>query len=78
MAFTVDVDFPWNQGLREVLLMVRKHKGKIIDFDPTGPGGGNPNLLLSFADEQQAMGFLIEHSPPGEDQDFLRSRLEAV
>lgn len=46
--FKVDVDFAWEEKIQDVLKAIRKHRGKIVDFDPEGPGGGNPNILLGF------------------------------
>jgi hypothetical protein len=73
----VDVDFAWNEHLQDVLLSIRKHRGKIVDFDPTGPGGGNPNLLLQFSDTQKAHQFLTERYPEDSDE-FNRSRIHEM
>jgi hypothetical protein len=70
----VDVDFAYNELLQEVLKTIRANKGRIIDFDPTGPGGGNPNILLSFPSEKEAMAFLITRYPDDEES-FHRSRV---
>jgi hypothetical protein len=72
-----DCDFAWDEPIQEVLLAIRKHKGKILDFDPTGPGGGNPNVLLQFPTEEEAMAFLTERYPDDEEE-FSRSRLQLV
>jgi hypothetical protein len=73
----VSVDFGWNEHLQEVLLAIRKHDGKILDFDPTGPGGGNPNILLQFPDQEKALLFLNARYPD-DGSEFNLSRLEAV
>lgn len=73
----VDVDFAYNEQLQDVLKSIRRHSGKIIDFDPTGPGGGNPNLLLQFPSKENGMAFLAERYPDDEEE-FSRSRLEVV
>jgi hypothetical protein len=73
----LDFDFDFNDTLQSVLLRLRKHKAKIVAFDPQGPGGGNPNLLLEFANEQDALAFFRQHSP-GETEEFMRSRFETV
>ena len=39
---TVGVDFAYNETIRDVLRAIRAHEGKIVDFDPDGPAGGNP------------------------------------
>jgi hypothetical protein len=73
----VDVDFAWNETIQDVLTSIRKHRGKIVDFDPQGPGGGNPNILLQFAGEAEALAFLNERYPD-DGEEFNRSRLHAV
>jgi hypothetical protein len=73
----VDVDFADNEQLQGVLLSIRKHRGKILDFDPTGPGGGNPNILLQFPDKQQGLAFLNERYPD-DGEEFNPSRLEVA
>ncbi|WP_425905746.1 hypothetical protein [Nitrobacter sp. TKz-YC02] len=70
----VDVDFAWNETIQDVLRGIRKHGGKIVDFEPTGPGGGNPNILLGFDTESAALGFLAERYPD-ETEEFNASRL---
>ena len=45
---TVGVDFAYNETIRDVLRAIRAHEGKIVDFDPDGPAGGNPVVLLGF------------------------------
>jgi hypothetical protein len=69
----LNIDFAWNEHLQEVLLSIRKHRGKILDFDPTGPGGGNPNILLSFENREHALQFLRERYPD-DSEAFNRSR----
>jgi hypothetical protein len=69
------VDFAYSDTIKNVLVMIRKHRGRILDFDPDGPGGGNPNILLSFESKEQALRFLQEHSP-GESDEFNLSRLQ--
>jgi len=71
----VDVDFAWNEHLQEVLQSIRKHGGKILDFVPVGPGGGNPNVLLQFPNEQSGLAFLVERYPD-DGREFNLSRLE--
>jgi hypothetical protein len=73
----LDVDFAYSDTIQQVLRFIRKHCGKIVDFNPDGPGGGNPNVLLSFDSQEQAMAFLREHSPDETDE-FNQSRLETV
>lgn len=71
----LNVDFAYSDRIQKVLLFIRKHRGRILDFDPEGPAGGNPNLLLSFESKEQALRFLQEHSP-GESDEFNLSRLQ--
>jgi hypothetical protein len=73
----VGVDFAWNEHIQEVLLAIRKHRGKILDFDPMGPAGGNPNVILQFPDEESGLSFLNSRYPD-DDAEFNMSRLEAV
>jgi len=54
-----------------------RHKGKFLDFDPSGPGGGNPNVSLQFPSEKGAMEFLTERYPD-DSEEFSRSRLEEM
>lgn len=68
---------PFRDLVQQVLLLIRKHRGKIFDFDPEGPAGGNPNILLGFETKEQALGFLREHSP-GDTDAFSLSRLETA
>lgn len=70
----VDVDFAWNETIQDVLKAIRKHCGKIVDFDPMGPGGGNPNILLGFEDKTAALEFLADRYPD-ETEEFNSSRL---
>jgi hypothetical protein len=72
--FRLDVDFAFSDTVQQVLGLIRKHRGKIVYFDPTGPGGGNPNILLSFDTQEEALAFLREHSPDDTDT-FLLSRI---
>lgn len=74
---TVGVDFAWNERLQEVLVSIRGYGGKILDFDPTGPGGGNPNLLLQFPDKEKGLAFLIDRYPD-DGHEFNQSRLKAA
>ena len=73
----VDVDFAYNEQVQSVLLSIRKHRGKILDFDPTGPGGGNPNILLQFPDKEHGLAFLNERYPD-DGEGFNESRLEPL
>ena len=73
----LNVDFAFSDTIQQVLRLIRNHRGKIVDFVPDGPGGGNPNVLLSFESQEQAMAFLREHSPD-ETHEFNQSRLETV
>jgi hypothetical protein len=68
-------DFAYSDTIKKVLLFIRKHRGRILDFNPEGPGGGNPNILLSFESKEQALRFLQEHSP-GDSDEFNLSRIE--
>lgn len=72
----VDVDFAYNETIQDVLRSIRKHKGKIVDFDPNGPGGGNPNILLGFDTKQEALAFLNERYPD-DSEEFNQSRIDA-
>ena len=74
---TVNVDFAWNEHLQEVLASIRKHDGKIVDFDPNGPGGGNPSVLLHFSEKDKALAFLDERYPE-DGQEFNLSRLRVA
>lgn len=73
----VGIDYAWNEHIQDVLLAIRKHHGKILDFDPTGPGGGNPNIRLQFPDKDKALLFLNERYPD-DGAEFNLSRLEIV
>ena len=65
---------PTTRTIRDVLRAIRTHKGKIIDFDPDGPAGGNPNVLLGFETKDAALCFLEERYPDDDDE-FNLSRI---
>jgi hypothetical protein len=71
----VGVDFAWNEHLQEALLAIREHHGTILDFEPTGPGGGNPHILLQFPDQEKALLFLNARYPD-DGTELNLSRLE--
>jgi hypothetical protein len=75
MRYVLNTDVPYCVPVREVLRMIRKHKGKIEDFDPDGPGGGNPNIRLSFPSREDGMSFLRGHYPQDDDR-FLQTMIE--
>ena len=75
--FQVDVDFASTDTVQHVLRLIRKHQGRIIDFDPEGPAGGNPNILLSFKTHERAFAFLREHSRD-DSITFHMSRIEQI
>jgi hypothetical protein len=72
---TVDVGFAYHETIQDVLRVIRKHKGKIVDFDPDGPAGGNPNVLLGFETKDAALRFHKERYPD-DDHEFNPSRIE--
>lgn len=59
----VETDFAYNDPLQVVLKRIRNFDGLIRDFDPEGPGGGNPCLVLSFHTKEDAEAFAKDHSP---------------
>lgn len=78
MNFRVDVTFCWDQPIQAALKIIRSHRGKIIDFVPSGPSGGNPLLLLEFSRRSDALALVEEMSPAGEDPKFMDGRIEVV
>ena len=60
---TVGVDFAYTETIRDVLRAIRAHEGKIVDFDPDGPAGGNPVVLLGF-DNEGRRAALPQGAPP--------------
>lgn len=73
----VEVDFAWNETIQDVLKGIRKHRGKIVNFEPTGPGGGNPSILLGFETEADTLKFLAERYPD-DTEEFNLSRLRGA
>lgn len=71
---TVNVDFAWNEYLQDVLVSIHKHQGEILSFNPTGLGGGNPNLILQFPDKGKGLAFLNERYPD-DKHELNQSRL---
>jgi len=72
----IDLDFDYSEGLQKALERIARHKGTILSFLPTGPGGGNPLLTLGFPNKDAAMGFIREHDP--DEADLHATRLEVV
>jgi hypothetical protein len=68
---TVGVDFAYNETIRDVLRAIRAHEGKIVDFDPDGPAGGNPVVLLGFDTRDDALRF---HPEDGDEFNLSRIR----
>lgn len=77
MPVRVDCDYTYDESIQNVLISLHRHAGKIVAFDPTGPGGGNPNLLLDFPSRAKAMAYFVERYPD-ECREFLASRLQFV
>lgn len=78
MAYRTEHDFAYCEPLRDALMRIRKHKGRIIDFDPNGPGSGNPLILLEFHRHSDALAFLTEMEPAGVDKEFLKTLISKV
>jgi hypothetical protein len=73
-AVSVGVDFACDETVQQVLSAIRKFRGRIVNFNPNGPAGGNPNIVLSFKTEKLALRFLRERYPD-DDEAFLLSRI---
>ena len=71
---TVGVDFAYNETIRDVLRAIRAHEGKIVDFDPDGPAGGNPVVLLGFDTRDDALR-LLKGRYPDDGDEFNLSRI---
>lgn len=61
MAYRIEFDFAASTTLQEFLTHVVD--AKIIDFQPIGPGGGNPRVLLQFAHKEALRVFIMVHDP---------------
>lgn len=59
--------FLYSQPIKEVLTQVREAGGRIVDFDPDGPSGGNPELLLEF--DKRYPAFVFEKNRYQDDSD---------
>ncbi len=55
-----DVDLDGDCPVRDVLELLEKHSIKIEDFQASGPGGGNPCLILSAPTEEARQAFSKE------------------
>jgi hypothetical protein len=57
---TINIDIAHDCPVSVLFSALDKYSGQIIDFIPIGPGGGNPNLTLSFPNETLANQYLLE------------------
>lgn len=76
MKCYVSQDFAADGSVQEALELIEKHHGRIIDFTARGPAGGNPCIMVAFDDRTNALSFLKECSPEGEDENWLKSRID--
>lgn len=73
----VNVDYGSDEQIKNILMMIRKHRGKIVDFNPEGPGGGNPYMLVRFESEVDGVKYLMERYPD-DSESFSKSRIRKV
>lgn len=73
----VNVDYAHNEKIQDVLMMLKKHRGKVVDFNPEGPGGGNPCMTVQFESEVDGVKYLLERYPD-DSESFSKSRLGKV
>lgn len=71
----VDFDIPWNTPISALFSALRPYRVHIINFDPQGPAGGNPNALLTFSDKEEALKFLKNWYGDNHGEDDLRDRI---
>jgi hypothetical protein len=65
------VDWCADCGIQDAFRLIRKHAGKIVDFNPDEPTGGMPWTLLGFESRHRALDFLRELAPESDDGDLL-------
>lgn len=70
----VSVDYAWHEKIQDVLRELKKNRGKIIDFNPEGPGGGNPWMLVRFENAVDALQYLRDRYPD-DSVSFSQSRI---
>lgn len=78
MKCFVSQDFDANMSIQEALDIISKWNGRVIDFNPRGPGGGNPCISIAFDHKISALNFLTEMAPRGESQEFLESLIKPL
>lgn len=72
---TASVIFAYDTPIQTCLKLIEKHRARIVAFNPSGPSGGNPELLLEFRDRATALSLLREHSPD-DSEDFLNGMID--
>jgi len=68
---TINVDVGHDLSIGEFLDTLERYNGKLVSYIAEGPGGGNPNLTLTFPTELEAEGYVSECFPDDEFDDFL-------
>lgn len=60
-TYRVGVDIDYTTTISNVLSLIERHAGKIVDHVADGPAGGNPYVMISFNDVEHARSFLHEY-----------------
>ena len=66
----LEIDVYFESTIFEVLKEIEEFKGKIIQHEAVGPGGGNPRLIIQFPNETLAKEFLSEYDPDGDLEQY--------
>ena len=55
---TITLDIAWDCPLGDFLTDLEEFNGVLTSFIADGPGGGNPELTLTFQDPESARAFI--------------------
>lgn len=74
MTYRIKVDMCHGDDPSLVDPLVAEYHGIVIAVCRSGPGGGNPELLLEFNSRDDAMAFARDHYD-GESEDWIATQI---